>query len=215
MITPTTVSGWLAHAHELPLTAETEWSDHNVAVLPLGNRFDAVRLPTEIVHAAAASDEQQKITGFLAEVIRGPVVHDPYAWYYALVPPQTTETWRAPFATCLGRGSWLGVPRADRITPVGGPYWAVPMERAGDLCSPATVAHVVALGHDRLVNASSTATTADSPNWCGWHDGPTDTELEVLWSETNSGPPMPVPACEPCRKAAAAEAEMRAAERAS
>lgn len=153
MITSADVSSWLACSHDLPLTAQTEWMDHSVAVLPLGSRFDAVRLPAEIVHAAAGSDDWHVVSGFLAEALDGPVIHDPYTWYYALVPPQTTETWRSPLSRCVGRGSWLGVPRTDRSTPAG-PYWAVPMAHAGELCSPATVAELIGLGHSRLTEAA-------------------------------------------------------------
>ncbi|WP_244317934.1 hypothetical protein [Streptomyces chryseus] len=135
------------------MAAQMEWSNQRVAMLPLGSRFDAVRMPVEIVHAAAASSDWQTVSGFLAETLNGPVIHDPYAWYYALVPPRTTVTWTSPFSRCVGRGAWLGVPRTDRLTPRG-PYWAVPMERAGDLCSPAAVAALVQLGHGRLTEAA-------------------------------------------------------------
>ncbi|WP_327169218.1 hypothetical protein [Streptomyces subrutilus] len=39
-----------------------------------------------------------------------------------------------------------------------------------------------------------------SEGWCNWHDGPSDTALEVQWGETSSGPPKPLHACAPCRE---------------
>ncbi|MFD5508175.1 hypothetical protein ACFWIB_10425 [Streptomyces sp. NPDC127051] len=36
--------------------------------------------------------------------------------------------------------------------------------------------------------------------WCDWHDGPSETALEVQWGESCSGPPKPLYACAPCRE---------------
>ncbi|WP_274561990.1 hypothetical protein [Streptomyces spiramyceticus] len=155
MITSTDaqIADWLARAHKTSSVAAREWASDLVAMLPLGNRFDAVRIRPEVVQAAASSDDWRTISEFLTDVIDGPVIHDPFTWYYALVPPQTTETWRSPLARCIGRGSWLGVPRTDRRTSYR-PYWAVPMARAGDLCSPIAVAELIHLGHARLTEGA-------------------------------------------------------------
>lgn len=124
-------------------------------MLPLGGLFDAVRLPAEVVHAAAASEDHENVAAYLAEVLDGPVIHDPCTWYYALVPPQTTATWRSPFARCIGRGSWVGVPPTDRCAPLRfGPYWIVSMAHAGDLCSAVSVTKLIRIGHARLTEAA-------------------------------------------------------------
>lgn len=102
----------------------------------------------------ADGDEWPLITECLGEALAGPVIHDPRGEFYALVPPQTTETWSSPLARCLGRGAWVGVPRVDQNALQFGPYWSVPMERAGELCSPIAVAELVRLGHERLTSGA-------------------------------------------------------------
>jgi hypothetical protein len=55
-----------------------------VAVLPLGRRFDAVRISGVLVRAAFD----------VKAAVDGPLVLDPHSGsFYALVPPQTTEVW--------------------------------------------------------------------------------------------------------------------------
>lgn len=154
--TDTAIANWLACTLDVPAVARQEWQDDAVAMLPLGGLFDAVRMPAVTVHAAAGSDDWAFVARFLAEILDGgPVVHDPFSWYYALVPPQTTETWRSPFATCIGRGAWLGVPRTSRTTlETSAPYWSVPMQGAGDLNSPQGVAELIRIGHERLTASS-------------------------------------------------------------
>ncbi|MEV5314026.1 hypothetical protein [Streptomyces sp. NPDC052610] len=86
----------------------------------------------------------------LARRLRGgPVIHDPgFGRYYALVPPGTAQLWLAPPAECLGEGTYLGVPRADRTEPhePTPSYWAVPVHRPRRLCSAADVHALVAAG---------------------------------------------------------------------
>ncbi|MBT2510131.1 hypothetical protein J7I98_30595 [Streptomyces sp. ISL-98] len=154
--TDTAITNWLARTLDVPAVARQEWQDGAVAMLPLGGLFDAVRMPAVTVHAAAGNDDRAFVARFLAEILDGgPVIHDPFSWYYALMPPQTSETWRSPFATCIGRGAWLGVPRTDRTAlETGGPYWSVPMQDAGVLGSPEAVAELIRIGHARLTAAS-------------------------------------------------------------
>ncbi|MBT2401467.1 hypothetical protein [Streptomyces sp. ISL-100] len=152
--TDAAIADWLARAHKFPLRAHAEWAERSVAMLPLGRRFDAVRIHAGIVHAAAGSEDREAVAGFLGELLHGPVIHDPHGEFYVLVPPQTTETWSSPLARCLGRGSWMGVPRTGQAHLSFGPYWAVPMERAGDLCSPHAGAELVRLGHQRLTEVT-------------------------------------------------------------
>ncbi|MFD8965502.1 hypothetical protein ACFV0C_10935 [Streptomyces sp. NPDC059568] len=83
----------------------------------------------------------------LAERLGGPVIADPVAWYYALVPRGTSETWQSPLADVRGRGSWLGIPSADRTDPsTSGVYWIVPVTTTGDLCDADAVAELLAAG---------------------------------------------------------------------
>jgi hypothetical protein len=79
-----------------------------------------------------------------------PVIHDPgLCRYYALVPSGTARRWCEPIAECLGEGTYLGVPRADRTEleeQTHASYWAVPMLRPGRLCAAADVRALVVAG---------------------------------------------------------------------
>lgn len=147
-----TVSEWLASAHPSPSMVRNEWSSAaQLALIPVGRIFDAVRLPGEIVHAAAQSDESSAIGTRLAEYICGPVIHDPgWGRYYALVPPGTAPKWRAQGTECLSEGTYLGVPRTDHTEldeRTQASYWSVPMSQPGRLCSPADVLALVTVGN--------------------------------------------------------------------
>ncbi|MFD5741299.1 hypothetical protein ACFXJM_08275 [Streptomyces massasporeus] len=103
-----------------------------LALIPLGWRFEAVRISQAVVQRAVGSGTPPVARARLAHRLDGgPVIHDPgFCRYYALVPPGTAKTWCTPVAECLGEGTYLGVPRVDRIgldahTRVS--YWAVPM----------------------------------------------------------------------------------------
>ncbi|GAB2961735.1 hypothetical protein GCM10023080_022610 [Streptomyces pseudoechinosporeus] len=131
-----------------------QWGEHGIALLRCGTLFSAVRIAEEIVHAAAGTDEAERVNAYLAAaLLQGPVIHDPRRGrYYALVPASTAARWRAPDTDCLGRGWHLGVPRTDvtRDAPdAWRPYWSVPMPSPGELCSPGAVAQLVAMGRYR------------------------------------------------------------------
>ncbi|MGI5426747.1 hypothetical protein [Streptomyces sp. CA-179760] len=134
-----TVERWLASAHPSPDTARGEWSGAaKLAVIPLGRVFEAVRLPERVVHRAVASADRDTVSDRLARCLSGaPVIHDPgFRRFYALVPPGTAQMWCAPVAECLGEGTYLGVPRADRTEldeQTRASYWAVPLLRPGRL----------------------------------------------------------------------------------
>lgn len=139
-----------------------EWHEHGVALLPLGTLFSAVRLPGALIQVLAASREPQDIDPFLEEALQGPVICDPRGFrYYALVPAsvprtwhQAVEDWRAHDVDCLGRGTYLGVPRLDAVEyrpQESASYWSVPMPSAGILCQPLTVARLIAAGRHQLL----------------------------------------------------------------
>ncbi|MFE6408540.1 hypothetical protein ACFVOR_16575 [Streptomyces sp. NPDC057837] len=137
--------------------ARREWQSHEVAMLPLGGLFSAVRLPARLVAAVAERMEMAALDAFLAQALDGgPVICDPhFARYYALVPAsmprtwhQAADDWRTRDIDCLGRGTYLGVPRPDVVHSVHGraSYWAVPMDSPASLCSPLEVARLIAAG---------------------------------------------------------------------
>ncbi|MEU2430696.1 hypothetical protein ABZ611_14510 [Streptomyces sp. NPDC007861] len=158
--TVTSAADWLSTALCEPEHATRQWALQGVALLPLGVVFSAVRLADEIVHAAADSDCPAVVADVLAEGVDGPVIHDPRGRrYYALVEPGAAPG-RFP-RSCgvdwLGRGSHLCVPDADRTEyapPTRTPYWAVPIESAGDLCEQSAVAWMARIGRARLDEAA-------------------------------------------------------------
>jgi hypothetical protein len=63
------------------------------------------------------------------------------------------EDWRTQDVDCLGRGTYLGVPRLDATEFKGyatSSYWSVPMPSAAVLCRPLLVARLIAAGAHRL-----------------------------------------------------------------
>ncbi|GGX26636.1 hypothetical protein [Streptomyces lomondensis] len=150
---------WLLATLPAPLRdrARSEWEQHRVAMLPLGGLFSAVRIPERLLTALSISTEAGCLDEFLAEALGGgPVICDPrFSRYYALVPAgmpatlhQMAKAWRALEVDCLGRGSYLGVPRLDAVSGeyVFASYWSVPMHSAAVLCNPLTVARLIAAG---------------------------------------------------------------------
>lgn len=153
---------WLLSTHPAPIRARQEWTDNKVALLPLGTLCSAVRLPARLVHAVAGCSNPADVDAFLDEVLdAGAVICDPRGLrYYALVPgsmPTTwrdaAEDWRPLGVEFLGRGTYLGVPRVDIVefdpqTYIS--YWAVPMPSAAALCTPLSVARLIAAGKRAL-----------------------------------------------------------------
>ncbi|MEV5884423.1 hypothetical protein AB0L74_17100 [Streptomyces sp. NPDC052020] len=134
-----------------------------MALLPLGTLFSAVRIPGRLVQAVIASADAEEIDDFLDEFLDGgPVICDPRGpRYYALVPASVPTTWRqaaddwrrSADVECLGRGSYLGVPRAhatDFRPQTLESYWSVAMASPGLLCPPLTVARLIAVGVHHL-----------------------------------------------------------------
>ncbi|SME93583.1 hypothetical protein [Streptomyces sp. Amel2xC10] len=139
--------------------ARWQWRELGVAMLPLGGVFSVVRLPARLVHAVAGSSAAGDVDAFLDQALGGgPVISVLHggARYYAFVPasvPRTwrdaAEEWRAVEVDCLGRGAYLGVPPPARVEFDAGTwasYWAVPVASAGELCSPLSVARLIAAG---------------------------------------------------------------------
>lgn len=153
------VRDWLQAGLPDPSQAAHAWTPRGgVALLPLGVRFAAVRIPERLVHAAAGSTDPAVVSEYLAQLLDdGPVIHDPqHRRYYALVPGSTAVRWHHDQADCLGSPWLLGVPRVDAVEPYGlASYWSVPMPSAGVLCDPYLTAQLV-LHADRVVAAQAT-----------------------------------------------------------
>ena len=180
---PTTAEAWLAGASDDPPQAHAEWAERGVAMLPLGRRFDAVRIPGVLVRAAFD----------VKAVADGPLVLDPHSGsFYALVPPQTTETWACAFGTCLGRGSWLAVPHPDRIGPPG-PHWAVRGEEPSSLCTAYGIRMFIEQGRREVERATATPREP-----CGWCKRETGRPVAVGIVHAGSGGGGSVNACPAC-----------------
>ncbi|MEU5897873.1 MULTISPECIES: hypothetical protein [Streptomyces] len=143
---------WLARAQAEPRQAHQEWEQGGAALLPLGSRFNAVRLSAPLVHASIGSTDLDTVTTALAELLDGPVIHNgPQRTYHALVEPYPPAKWGyAGFAPMLGIGQFLSVPAADRTDPTG-LHWAVQPHTVGGLCAVPAVAVLVDLGRQRLM----------------------------------------------------------------
>lgn len=144
MITPETrlIRTWLAHTHSVPEQAHDEWAERGVALLPLGRRFDAVRVPAERMHAAAGSTEPDVVADTLAAWLEGPVIRDTRhgnGAYYVLVPPGTQ--WDGA-EEHLGADTYLGVPRIGDPTMLAA--WVIPPRHPGHVCDPAHLAALLA-----------------------------------------------------------------------
>ncbi|MFD9863722.1 hypothetical protein [Streptomyces alboflavus] len=133
------IADWLARTQPDARRAWTEWSDRGVALLPLGKRFDAIRVPARRVHAAVGSDDPGTVGAALRDWLHGPVVHDTRTGsglYYVLIAPDAQ--WDGP-QDRLGQGIYLALPRLGRrVSPVT--YWAVEPQRPGQLCDPTHLA---------------------------------------------------------------------------
>ncbi|MFI1001974.1 hypothetical protein ACIP10_15270 [Streptomyces galbus] len=150
---------WLLSAARSRPRARIEWTNMGVAMLPLGGIFSAVRLPACLVLAASGERlaPAREVDAFLASALNGPVICDPHSRvYYCLVPGSMPRTWTAAASdwrtlavAVLGTDVLLGVPRLDRteFNPATyESYWAVPMESAGVLCAPLSVARLISAG---------------------------------------------------------------------
>ncbi|WP_046495100.1 hypothetical protein [Streptomyces odonnellii] len=147
----TAIARWLMSSSQVPSIAREDWAYGRPALLRTGVAFDAVKMPRELVHAAAASSDPATVSAALAEVLGGPVICQPGTWYYALVPPGTCAAWRSPLAVVRGEGGWLGIPREDQTEPHAvATYWTVPVSQVGGLCDPDAVAELLRVGRERL-----------------------------------------------------------------
>lgn len=146
------IAEWLARAHPSPEAAWREWDGHGVALLPLGARFAAVRMPAEIVHAAVGTETRAHVAVALGASLGGSIIYDQRVaggTYYALVQAHAGLVWAYEPAICLGHGTYLGVPRIDRQQPPG-TYWVVPPRYEGDLCAPRMIVSLLDRGRSTL-----------------------------------------------------------------
>jgi hypothetical protein len=146
------ITEWLAREHPVPSQAIAEWRTHGLAMLPMGGRLAAIRLPGDLVHAAAGSAGREQVSAFLAELLEGPVLHDGrgIGTYYALIAWHDGLAWNHEAeAPCLAVGHYVGVPRVDCIAPPY-PYWVVAPRHSDDLCDLTAAATLVVAGREQM-----------------------------------------------------------------
>ncbi|QCX75077.1 hypothetical protein C9F11_06885 [Streptomyces sp. YIM 121038] len=122
----------LAEADPNPGTVWAAWARYGVALLPLGRRFDALRVPAEQVHHTVGSDDVDTVATVLRAWLDGPVIRDfrsSHGPYYVLIAPGAD--WDGP-AERLTTGTYLGVPRPGHATTLS--RWVVLPPHPGALC---------------------------------------------------------------------------------
>ncbi|GGR85769.1 hypothetical protein GCM10010252_25510 [Streptomyces aureoverticillatus] len=137
------IADWLARAHPRPREAVAEWANRGVSLLPLGVRFDAVRVPAARIHSAVCSEDPKTVAAALDDWLCGPVVRDLWASsgdYYVLVAPEAE--WNGEEQR-LGKGSFLVVPRIGNLSMIT--HWVVPPRYPGNLCSTARLRALLTL----------------------------------------------------------------------
>ncbi|MCZ0988999.1 hypothetical protein O1M54_30950 [Streptomyces diastatochromogenes] len=114
-------------------------------------------MPAAVVHAAVASCDPDQVAASLGEMLGGSIIYDQRVaggTYYALIQGHTGLVWAYDdIATCLGHGTYLGVPRLDQQQPPG-TYWVIPPRYEGDLCAPRSIIPLVELGRSRLASCA-------------------------------------------------------------
>ncbi|HEX5567777.1 MAG TPA: hypothetical protein VFY14_12760 [Streptomyces sp.] len=145
---------WLLSAVRDRQAARADWAESGVALIPCGTLFSAIRLPADLVHAAAGTTETSAVNAYLREALHGPVFANRHAdLYYSLTPASTARHWADPGAegvAALGKGAFLGVPHPSLTRPEPGrPYWPVPMDSPGVLCDTDAVVQLITEGHTR------------------------------------------------------------------
>ncbi|MCX4458705.1 hypothetical protein OOK58_43120 [Streptomyces sp. NBC_01728] len=152
------VEHWLLAATRDRKQARQEWCRDGVALLRCGGVFTAVRVPVELVEAAAGTEDRRQMSQHLNEALwGGPAFIDERSrQVYFLVPPSAHNGWRLPHSDCLSADTYLGVPYPG-AEPQGLTYWLVEMDGPSMLCTPDAVKQLVMHGRLRLVTGQSNA----------------------------------------------------------
>ena len=95
------VGHWLLAAAPDIKEARKEWAVDGIALLRCGGIFSAIRVPAEVVHAAAGTEELHQVNAYLsAALMGGPVFVD-------VASSGTTSSYRrAPVAKTCGSPGW-------------------------------------------------------------------------------------------------------------
>ncbi|MFF9477081.1 hypothetical protein ACF1E9_31285 [Streptomyces roseolus] len=149
---------WLVLAAPDAQRARREWAEYGVALLRCDLTFTAVRIPADILLAAAGTTDRHEVADYLSDALDGgPCFFDGDSRsFYVLTPLSAGRRWDVPDTEVLGRDCFLGVPE----TTINGPdprcaaYWVVPMGGPAALCDPGILRWLVQRGRIRRSEAA-------------------------------------------------------------
>ncbi|GGS92910.1 MULTISPECIES: hypothetical protein [Streptomyces] len=157
----TSPTDWYARALHNPAEAHAAWRTCGVAVLPLGECFEAIRFPQALAAAAVGCTTATVVNLAFADALEGPIIHDPRGGnYYLLVAPGTRTRWNRTHqrhAECLGTDTHLGVPHPahhhpTRTRPL---YWANPPTPHAPFCRTAAANLLLRIATARLTESAA------------------------------------------------------------
>ena len=146
---------WLLAASSSPSQGRTEWLTAGAAWLRPGALFTAVTVPAGLVHAAVGETEPEACAGHLARVLDGPLIYQPQQSgpedeYTALLPASAGRAWRMEGTRVADRRALVLVPAPGQCQRAGaGPWWVLPPDGPGNLCSMVLWASLVTAGRSR------------------------------------------------------------------
>ncbi len=141
------VSHWLLAAAQYMREARKEWAVAGIALLRCGGNFSAIRVPAEVVHAAAGAEDLHQVDDYPSDALPGgPVFVDVtsrrYSSSYQRVPCDKLcgNPGSCRMRSVSGPAGLLGVPTPNATDPYAArSYWCVPMDSPGELCDPQAV----------------------------------------------------------------------------
>jgi hypothetical protein len=141
---------WLSAAAPSAPQAVTDWHDSGATWLRQGVLFTAVTVAASLMHQAVGRPGPQECAPLLMTELDGPAFYrlnefGPDAGYTVLLPASAAGNWRVRGTVVLSSTAQLLIPAPDRLEPVGdAPWWVVPPDRPGSLCTPALLASLLA-----------------------------------------------------------------------
>lgn len=144
------VAEWLSSAAPSRSQARAQWASSGAAWLRPGTLFTAVTVLATLIHEAVGRPGPQECAPLIATELNGPVFYrlgefGPDAGYTVLLPASATRIWRVGGTVVLPPAALLLVPAPNRCEPAAdSPWWVVPPDGSGTLCTPEFLALLLA-----------------------------------------------------------------------
>lgn len=144
------VIGWLSSAAPSSAHARAQWADSGTAWLRPDELFTAITVTAGLMEQAVGRPGPRECAPLLITELDGPVFYrqgefGPEAGYTVLLPGSAARIWRVRGTVVASPAALLLVPAPDRREPAAdSPWWVVPPDRAGTLCTPALLASLLA-----------------------------------------------------------------------